>query len=379
MNTSKEVERVTCGSPSARMPKRIAAGVLFAFAAAVGAARAENPVAVQTYYVPITEPQILQAMQTINPSGTLSVNPVQTYISVSAVADGTVIYYDQWENGFDADISNPANLYGAGNPGGTQIWGDGNPANGAPPGVPADLIDAGTVFILNNPVTTTNMQAIDFDGGDKIASSKTIAVARAGWSTGPNTLLAGANEVFDTASWGTSYRLPVGANLATSFDYDKFSYAGFSVMAAQTGTIVQIDKDANGTYETSVTLNEGQSHLVNGGVQVGARIQSNLPVQVDMITGDIDDDYECDFHRLLPNNLWSSSYYTPVSTSTSSAGTTVWLYNPTASSITVQYQTRTGTGGNTLTTTALTVPGGTNGGYLKQVIPNGYGARFYNT
>ncbi|MBP7275442.1 MAG: choice-of-anchor A family protein, partial [Kiritimatiellae bacterium] len=78
-------------------------------------------------------------------------------------------------------------------------------------------------------------------------------------------------------------------------------------------------------------------------------------------------------------NLWSSSYYTPVSTSTSSAGTTVWLYNPTASSMTVQCQTRTGTGGNTLTTTALTVPGGTNGGYLKQVIPNGYGARFYNT
>ena len=33
------------------------------------------------------------------------------------------------------------NLYSGGNPGGTQIWGDGNTANGFPPGVPSDVIN----------------------------------------------------------------------------------------------------------------------------------------------------------------------------------------------------------------------------------------------
>lgn len=59
-------------------------------------------------------------------------------------------YYDQWENGYDPDIANPSNLYSAENPGGTQIWGDGDPANGAPPGFPEDIINAGNVIILNN-------------------------------------------------------------------------------------------------------------------------------------------------------------------------------------------------------------------------------------
>ena len=140
-----------------------------------------NPVPVQFFYVPLPEDQILQALQTTNTNGSASTNPVQTYISIAAIADNTVIYYDQWENGFDPDVANPMNLYSVGNPGGTQIWGDGNSANGAPPGIPSDIINSGTVIILNNPVTTTSRQSvIDFDGSDKIAATKTVSVARSG-------------------------------------------------------------------------------------------------------------------------------------------------------------------------------------------------------
>ena len=69
----------------------------------------------------------------------------------------TIIYYDQWENGFDADIANPINIYSVGIPGCTQIWGDGNSANGFPPGIPRDIIYSGTVIVLNNPINTNDI------------------------------------------------------------------------------------------------------------------------------------------------------------------------------------------------------------------------------
>src|SRR5690606_33681493 len=122
------------------------------------------------------EDQLLQGLQAIENGGPSNAptNPMTTYISIAAVANGTIIYYDQWENGYDTDIANPVNLYSnPGNLGGTQTWGDGNVANGYPPGIPSDVINAGTVIVLNNSNNTPNLAAIDFDGRDKIASSRT--------------------------------------------------------------------------------------------------------------------------------------------------------------------------------------------------------------
>lgn len=345
-------------------------------------AQTSNPVPVQFFYVPLPEEQILQALQTVNTSsgGITSTNPVQTYISIASIADNTVIYYDQWENGFEPDIANPMNLYSISNPGGTQIWGDGNPANGAPPGIPSDIINSGTVIILNNAVNTTTRQSvIDFDGGDKIAATKTISVARTGWTTGPNTLLADAIEVFDTDNWGTAFEIPVGENIPISDSYRIFQYTGISIMAGVGGANVQIDADANGSYETNISLNEGQGYLVNGGIRIGAKVLSNQPIQIELLTADRGEQYEARWFRLSPTAFWSNSYYQPVSTpnsaqNTNGTSTVVWLYNANSTSITVQYQTRTGSGGNTITTSPITVTGK---GYAKQVIPDGYGARFY--
>jgi len=58
-------------------------------------AQTTKPVPIQFFYVPLPEEQILQSLQTLNTNGTSSVNPVQTYISISSIADNTVIYYDQ--------------------------------------------------------------------------------------------------------------------------------------------------------------------------------------------------------------------------------------------------------------------------------------------
>ena len=99
----------------------------------------DNPPPVQTFYIPIPENHFLQSLKTIVSNSTVGaeykpVDPMYNYISVSVFSDNTLIYYDHWENGFDASVQEPLNLYAATNLGGTQIWGDNNPTNGMPPG-----------------------------------------------------------------------------------------------------------------------------------------------------------------------------------------------------------------------------------------------------
>ncbi len=67
---------------------------------------------VQYFYVPFPEGQLLQGLQAIESGGAAHapVSPITSDISIAAVADDTIIYYDQWENGYDADIANPKPL-----------------------------------------------------------------------------------------------------------------------------------------------------------------------------------------------------------------------------------------------------------------------------
>ena len=206
-------------SPSSRRPSAatrtsvaVIAAVLLAILAA-GTALAATPPPVQIYYVPFPEDQVLSALQTLYPSyatcddgpsnNESATAPVTSFVSISAIAPGTIIYYDHWEDGFESDLFEPTQST-------TEIWGDGDPANGAPPGIPSDVLGGDTVIILNSSVDPANRQTIDFDGGDKIGSTRTVAVTRAAWATGPDTRLAGALEVYPVEKWGLRYEAPVG-------------------------------------------------------------------------------------------------------------------------------------------------------------------------
>ncbi len=368
--------------------RTLLAYLLLAWCGHAGTVLANGFIPVQTFYVPLPEDHLLQSFTTIAGGRTgqyAPQNPIQSYLSIAVFADNTEIRYDQWENGFDINIANPAAVYGPGQAAGTQIWGDGDPSNGYAPGYPADILNAGDVVILTNAVVSTarGTTAV-FDGGDKIVSSKPIAVTRVAWASGSNSNLAGANEVFDTAFWGTFFICPVGTNIADSVDFQMFEYTGLSIMAGAGGATVQIDANADGLFETSTTLTEGQAYLVDGGVHLGAQVSSDRPVQVDLLTADIYDYYESRFMRLLPTAYWAASLTTPVSTpatvtkgsTTYTCGTTVWLYNPGQTPLGVQYLTRTG---GSITTNTLTIPGGSAGGSLKQVLPSDFGARFVST
>ena len=282
---------------------------------------------------------------------------INSVISITVTGDNSFIYYDHWEDGYETDISNPTQST-------TEIWGDGDLTNGIAPGTSNDFLNAGDVVALENQVAVPrNPIDIRYDGRDKVASSKAIAVSRTGWATNPGTVLAGAVEVYDTSKYGTSFEVPIGQNTSAGGAYE---YTSLLVTAAQDGTTINIDKN-DGSGVISQTLNEGETYLVNGGINSGATLTASNPVQAHLITGDVGAFYESRWFTLYPTNQWSNSYYSPVGTTLSSDPAQVFLYNPNATAITVNYETLNGTG-------SLTV---NPGEAVRYQMPANSGAHFF--
>ena len=110
------------------------------FASAVLSARAAT--LVQEFYLPMPEAQARQSFATI--ASGVGTN-LDSITSIVITGDGTLIYYDQWEDGYETDLAHPAQST-------TQVWGDGNDANGIPPGFTHDPVSFtnGTVLTLRN-------------------------------------------------------------------------------------------------------------------------------------------------------------------------------------------------------------------------------------
>ncbi len=295
---------------------------------------------VNTYYFPTPENEIHAAITGVVPgnsychnSGELPRNwtiseprnPVYSYTSIVIGFDNTIIYYDHWEDGYEADIYNTtANS--------TQAWGDGDTSNGFHPDFPNDTFSAGDVIILETKVNANKIgKSIIYDGSDKIQSTDTVQVNRMGWLDGSSTLLAGALEVYPTNLWGTEYIAPVGVDTINDLD-DAFQYTALSVMAG----IEDTELRKNG--EVVAILAEGESILLED-IKQGDTITSSYPVQANMLTGDICSYYEGRWYTLLHTDMWSHQYYTPVSSTGVGDPDPTWiyLYNPNAETISVEW------------------------------------------
>ena len=348
-----------------------------------------DPALLQTYFVPVPEQQVNYIFNDLENNVS---DDIISIISMTMSRDGTLIYYDQWENGYDSNITNPTNIYSIGNPGGTQIWGDGIDENGAAPGITGDIFKAGDIVVLRNVVPTNPRGTqIYFDGGDKIGATTAIAVTRGYWPQtvegSGGSVLGGAVEVFDIFRYGKEYKVPVGQNLTN--DNGMFSYAGLAVGAAQDNTVVQIDVNGDGDFadatDVNVTLNQGQTYVVRGtgdgsnpslpsgpGINVNSRVLASNPVQVYLVTGVINANFQSDSFALKPLDKLGNSYYSPVTTtvtpSNNSGPVSYFLYNPGSGTITVNYRTTADTGD-------LTVAAGETVRYTPTV--SGSGIHFY--
>ena len=131
---------MTLSNSQRRYQRRFALLVAFALAVSVlpfdlpgvplPAAEA-GPPAIEIYLVPLPEEAIRDGSLALH-NGTS--DDVRTIISITGAVDGTFVYYDHWEDGFELDLSSPVQAT-------TETWGDGNVGNGAPPGCVLDSCD----------------------------------------------------------------------------------------------------------------------------------------------------------------------------------------------------------------------------------------------
>ncbi len=313
----------------------------------------------QEFFVPMPEGQLVNSFRGYYASAG---NTIDSSISLTPMFLDIIIYYDHWEDGYEADLSNPVQST-------TEIWGDGDPSNGMPPGFTEDVLTANSVIRLRNLIDVPRQAAVlRYDGRDRIGVTKPVALTRMTWATNPGSVLAGAIQIQSTLEYGTEFVSPVGQNAPSNAFNEMFERVEICVMAAENGTEVQIDKNADGVFETAVTLNRGESFAADG-IMVGARMTASKPVQAHLITGDVNATYESRWFNLFPRPTWDSEYFSPVSTTSANDPACVFLFNPHASAIDIHYQTMSASG-------TLNVPAGQ---VIRHEMPQGSGARFYTT
>lgn len=289
-----------------------------------------GPTPVMTGYVPLPADDFQAYLEAISTQADATLDFT---VGVTNAATGSVMYYDQWEDGFEADLANPAQSS-------TLVFGDDDDANGDASDFcdvcTGDQLPQGAALIMRNDISTPRDTSVRFDGGDKVASTRGFAITAGGFSTPHGSVLSGVVSAYDVSKYGTRFTVPVGEDTPfPSGATDPFEYAGASIMAAQDGTVVEIDRDGDGTPEVVETIEEGEASFAAGLLQQGATIRSSLPVQVHLLTGNRNSSFEARSYTLFPDDVLSSDYMSPAGSGLSSARTVNYLYNPSATSLPV--------------------------------------------
>ena len=282
------------------------------------------------YYLPFAENDARIALDS-STNQSFPSNNIRTIVSMKMPYPGMVIVWDHWEDGYEANALNPVQAS-------TRVWGDGNPYNGIAPGYASDIIPAGGSIVLDNTIPTNPRVTanIYYDGRDKISSSGQITVTQVVGEPSIMSMQCMKTNVSATLDYGTLFTIPAGQD----FPSRDFRYTSLFIRAAQNNTTIQIDKDNNGTLETTATINEGQEYLVNGGVKSGATVTANAPIGVELHFGG-NDNYSSRDVPIFPASWYYHTYYSPVPTtgrsSTPRDSAVVMLYNNLNRDIIINY------------------------------------------
>ena len=314
-----------------------------------------------TFFIPYPAEMLDDQFDAGYAGASLIGNDIETTISIAVHRSGSIIFYDHWEDGLESSLTMPIQPT-------TQIWGDDNPDNGIPPNFSTDVLSSGDVLILRNVVALDGAGRRDpaelfFDGGDALISvNGSVAVTLAVWPEGPGILYAGAWPLYPTNRWGTDFRIPVGTDLASL--RPGFTVVGLNVQAVQNETRVQLDLDADGSFEEKISLARGQQFTSINGVRVGAQLQASDPVQVQLLTANPASEYEARAYTIFPFSQSSDDIIAP-----RSSDGDFWLYNPHDSTLEISVQTFT-------STSVITVPADSTVKYPPVGLSGPTGARF---
>ncbi len=313
-----------------------------------------QPTGYQEYYVLGYEEHVWRAFLEINDdpdSEEIQAGEICSTVSLVATADYQVIYYDHWEDGYEADLLHPVQST-------TTVYGDRDTGNG---GTGSDLLRAGQDINLTSDSEITGTTAITgyvpvaparnpadlrYDGGDRIISSGgPVDLVHAMWPLN-NSWIGGAWEVYSRQAYANShsYRLPIGENLYKfdADDYGDFRNVFLQLGAFEDNTTVSISNHAG---VVNLTLDRGQIYSSMGQlgsssaptitIDAGTYIRSNNPVQVGLITG-AEGNFQGRFLVVLPDHLWGADYVVPIPGGLPGDEPEVYLFNPNDFPITVE-------------------------------------------
>jgi uncharacterized repeat protein (TIGR01451 family) len=277
---------------------------------------------VHQYFIPFCDHCLWQLFSGVNRCqhtgyGDVSVT-LESTVSLTASADGTQWFYDQWEDDYDPDPLAPA-------AGSSTLSG---------------ILNAGETITFTDTVDTTNLPnpgPLQYDGRDRITLlGEPGSVTRMVYPTnvpesGSGVVLATAWEVPEVLEWNSYYIATIGEDLDfNGAREDDFDYAGLLVMAAFTDTQVYY----NGSLVA--TLEPGTIYFVEGdhdgpgdgdgdgirGVDSNDVITATKPIQVQSFVGGCDMllGWSSQGYTMLPVNIWGDSYWAPVPDFTDGVG-----------------------------------------------------------
>jgi uncharacterized repeat protein (TIGR01451 family) len=322
------------------------------------AAVAAQPTGYQEYYVLGYEEHVWRTFREIygGPDGRIP-GTICSTVSLVASADDQVIYYDHWEDGYEADLLNPFQPT-------TEVYGDSDVING---GQGNDILRAGDPVILASDQASEgpeeirgyvlvdprrNPDDIRYDGGDRIITiGGPVALTHAMWPLGES-WVGGAWEIYSRQVYedAFSYRLPVGVDLyelsgGNTSAYGDFRYVFLQLQAFEDNTIVTID---NGVNAVNVALDRGETYLSTGylnsisapaiAIYAGTQVRSDKPVQVGLVTGadrPEEEGLQARFFVVPSDRLWGADYVVPLPSGGEINEAEIYLVNPNDFSITV--------------------------------------------
>ncbi|MBX7186324.1 MAG: carboxypeptidase regulatory-like domain-containing protein [Vicinamibacteria bacterium] len=358
------------------------------FSVAFVTAFAGTPAGYSEYIVPFDEDVFAYVTDPVT-AGTIGANDTTfSLISVTAWSDTVTIYYDHWENGYNYDPNNPdatadekyiinksqtLNFQSLNIPR-PRTLADGNTYRGNVASGTSPTADCTAQPTPAAPAIHNTLNYC-YDGRDRVISvGGATTLTRGGYlnTAGLGKLAAIGEEVYPLAPQLIKYVLPFGDDPARP-DFERVAAL---IQATEDDTTVQIDFNADGVFDsfntengyrtarvdpvdsTVVVLQRGQTYVLdtdsNGvagaGLPRGAIILGNKTLQVEYFYGELNSNYNTRAVSAFPRGFWSNEYYASADGGT--GGTDILLYNPSASDLTINWQTSTATGSFVLSANA---------------------------
>lgn len=350
--------------------------VLLLWLGGISKSWASVPAGISEYYVPVDEDNewiILEALGNITDNQNM-----RSVISLTPWADNIVIYYDHWEDGYDFDLNNPttADETCSADIGGIKTFESSvpRPRTLGSPAIPGQGAFSGNNCIgqthpANCAIGSGGNTNYCYDGRDRIVVvGGGSTVVRSGWPQTDGVVTGLAEEVYPVTPQLTTYILPFGEDIYAANNARTDYRRVFVAIQATENTTFQVDFNHDGTFDaldcnydgttdgTQCALNKGEIYRLSqtsdgaGGpfatLNSGAIIQGAATLQVQYLNGDSNATYNSRATSAFPRGFWDDEYYAPVPSGT--RNTDILLHNPHAAAISINWETRSGSGTFTL-------------------------------